>query len=84
MHLPTAIKQLYPNAISLVDFTVQDDGEGPYIAEWNLSNPQPTETELQSAWEQYQLNPPPVPKSENQLLGEQIVALDIRLMMGGL
>lgn len=51
-----AIKQLYPNAINLTDFTVEDksDGKGPFIAEWNLSDPQPTQAELDQAWIDWQ------------------------------
>ncbi len=51
-----AIKQLYPDAINLTDFTVEDksDGEGPFIAEWNLIDPQPTQVELDQAWIDWQ------------------------------
>jgi hypothetical protein len=55
MNKALAIMQLYPNANPLVDFVVQDDsdGNGPIIAQWNSSEPQPTDEELQAAWIAY-------------------------------
>jgi hypothetical protein len=63
MNKVQAILHLYPNAIPGVDFIVQDDsdGRGAYIAMWNLKDaqgnniPQPSEEELQAAWEAYEL-----------------------------
>lgn len=51
-----AIKQLYPDAVNLVDFSIEDksDGGGPFIAEWNLIDPQPTQAELDQAWIDWQ------------------------------
>ena len=37
-----------------VDFSLQDDGQGVYIREWNSASPQPTEAEIEVAnaeWE---------------------------------
>lgn len=37
-----------------VDFSLQDDGQGVYIKEWNSASPQPTESEIEAAhaeWE---------------------------------
>ena len=34
---------------NLVDFVLQDDGDGVYIAEWNHSDAQPTEAEITTA-----------------------------------
>lgn len=28
------------------EFTLQDDGQGPYISQWNRPDPQPTQAEL--------------------------------------
>ncbi|ASA24307.1 XkdW family protein [Paenibacillus donghaensis] len=52
-----------------IDYNLLTEGEdydlverGPYIAAWNLDVPQPTEEELQAAWEAYQeeeANKPP-------------------------
>lgn len=52
MQLFHAIKHLHPEADPLRDFTLQDDsdGNGPYIAVWNLTAAQPTPSELGAAW----------------------------------
>lgn len=62
MNIPQIITHLYPQAVPLTDFIVQDDsdGSGPYIAQWNLEAAQPTEEELQTAWEAMQ----PTPESQ--------------------
>jgi hypothetical protein len=44
-----AIMRLYPAAKVGRDFTLQDDGDGPYIKEWNLADPEPTEAALAEA-----------------------------------
>lgn len=44
-----AILWLAPNAVSGVDFRVQDDGDGPYIADWRMQAPQPSTAELAAA-----------------------------------
>tara|TARA_Y100001938_G_scaffold96286_1_gene131739 strand:- start:2732 stop:3055 length:324 start_codon:yes stop_codon:yes gene_type:complete len=33
----------------LTDFVLQDDGDGPYIAEWKSGSSQPTQTEIEAA-----------------------------------
>ena len=43
-----AIKYLFPN-IADSEFTLQDDGDGPYIKEWLYSQPQPTPEQLAAA-----------------------------------
>ncbi|BFT75227.1 XkdW family protein [Paenibacillus sp. P36] len=62
MNIPQTIISLFPHAQPLTDFIVQDDsdGNGPYIAQWHLEQPQPTEKELQSAWKAMQ----PTPESQ--------------------
>ncbi|WP_339245327.1 XkdW family protein [Paenibacillus sp. FSL F4-0243] len=73
-----------------IDYNLLIEGEdydlverGPYIAYWGLDNPQPTETELQAAWEAYQeaeANKPPklsemeILQRENTLLKAQLNA----------
>jgi hypothetical protein len=73
-----------------IDYNLLTEGEdydlierGPHIAVWNLAAPQPTEAELQTAWEAYQeaeANKPPeltdVEKlqRENALLKAQLAA----------
>lgn len=56
MNIALAIMHLYKGADSTNDFIVQDDsnGEGPYIAGWNLTELQPTDAELQAAWAAYE------------------------------
>ncbi|KIL42091.1 hypothetical protein SD70_02590 [Gordoniibacillus kamchatkensis] len=62
MDIVKAIQYLHPNSVPLRDFMVQDDsdGNGPYIAQWNVKDadgndvPQPTDEELQAAWESMQ------------------------------
>lgn len=49
---------------------------GPYIAVWKLDAPQPTEAELQAAWEAYQeaeANKPPVLTEMEQLQHENLL-----------
>ena len=48
MSLGAILKSLYPNASSLLDYRVQDDGSGPYIAYWDEAKlgPRPTQEEL--------------------------------------
>lgn len=43
-----AIKHIYPN-ISDSEFSLQDDGAGPYIKTWAYSQPQPTQAEIDAA-----------------------------------
>ena len=40
--------------VSGVDFTLQDDGQGTYIKEWNSAQPQPTESEIETAHAEWQ------------------------------
>jgi len=50
VNLPAALAYLYPSAIPLVDYGVQDDGQGPYIAFWSAAlGAQPTAAQLQAA-----------------------------------
>jgi hypothetical protein len=81
VNIAQAIKRLHPDLESLIDFEVMDNGEGQFISEWkNESVSQPTEAELQTAWGECLANPTPPPKSETQILGEQVVAKDIEIM----
>jgi hypothetical protein len=36
-----AIRAAYPDADPLRDYTVRDDGSGPYLAQWNIAGPVP-------------------------------------------
>jgi ATP-dependent Clp protease ATP-binding subunit ClpA len=69
MNIAQTIVYLYPEAKPFIDFVIQDDsdGSGPYIAAWNLPDPQPTEADLQAAWDELQaLPPPPEPVTPEQ------------------
>lgn len=46
MTLAEAIRQLVIDADPLVDYELRDDGQGAYIAQWNLPTPRPTTAEL--------------------------------------
>jgi hypothetical protein len=64
LNIALSILHLYPDAVPSKDFIVQDDSDykGPYLAAWNLDEPQPTDEELKTAWEAYQeaeANKPP-------------------------
>lgn len=47
--LSVILGYIFPSAVSLRDYVVQDDGDGPYIARWSLPQPQPTPAELAAA-----------------------------------
>lgn len=49
MALSDSLQYLLPDADPLRDYVLQDDGDGPYIAEWNLPSSQPTSEELAAA-----------------------------------
>jgi hypothetical protein len=49
MNLSSLLKLKYPNIVFQTDVTLQDDGRGVYIKEWNLEDPFPTQEEL-SKW----------------------------------
>lgn len=68
MNITQAIVHIYPNAVPMKDFIVQDDsnGNGPYIKGWKYSQPQPTQQELEAAWELIK-NTPPQPTIEERL-----------------
>lgn len=50
MNLSEILKLKFPAADFLVDIRLQDDGKGPYIREWNLSEPKPNLDTLEE-WE---------------------------------
>jgi len=37
-----------------VDYILQDDGDGVYIAQWNNASPQPSEAEIEAAHNEWQ------------------------------
>lgn len=72
MNIALAIMHLYPQANPMTDFIVQDDsdGNGAYIAKWNMEEDQPTEEEMQAAWDALEIlpTPPPVETTEEKLI----------------
>jgi hypothetical protein len=50
MNMALAIKWKYPQASSQHDYKIANNGDGQFVSEWNLQEPQPTETELQEWW----------------------------------
>lgn len=46
MNLANILKGQYPDATPGVDYKLQDDGEGPYISEWNLGDTKPEKADL--------------------------------------
>lgn len=47
--LAQTIQYLYPGIDMLRECIVQDDGDGPRIAQWNRPEPQPTPAEIETA-----------------------------------
>lgn len=45
-HISKALQRLFPEATPGVDFLLQDDGDGPYIREWNLAAPKPSQAKI--------------------------------------
>ncbi|AGA22037.1 MULTISPECIES: XkdW family protein [Bacillus] len=72
MMIAEAIMFKYPSADPTRDFIVQNDGEGSYIAEWNLRAPIPTQKELETWWEELQKNPPYEPPDQVELLAQEL------------
>lgn len=76
MNKAQAVMYLFPGADPLKDFEVWDDGDGQYIAKWDIKDaegnpiPQPTVAELTTAWEAYlaaEAAKPPIKKTGEQL-----------------
>ena len=49
MDIASVINHLFPSAVVNVDFRVQDDGDGPFIVEWNLAAKKPSDAEMMAA-----------------------------------
>jgi hypothetical protein len=43
-----AVKSLHPSAKPDIDFSLQDDGQGPYIKFWSYESPAPTDAEIEA------------------------------------
>ncbi|KZE67000.1 hypothetical protein AWM68_19865 [Fictibacillus phosphorivorans] len=81
MDIAKTILHLYPDAVPLKDFTIMEllDGNGPFISEWNIAVPEPTNEELQAAWEEIKDIPPVIPKTEIEILTEKNEQLEKEL-----
>jgi len=75
MDLFKTVVHLYPNAVINKDVWLQDDGDGPFIAQWKLEVPRPTEDELAAAWKLIQGQPTPTPEPSAE---EKIAALQAK------
>ncbi len=49
MNIVEVLLLKFPQFNFIDDAVIQDDGQGPYIAKWNLEVPMPTQSEL-DAW----------------------------------
>lgn len=49
MSLYNALAYLFPAAVAGTDYLLRNDGDGDYIAEWNLAVTKPTDSEISAA-----------------------------------
>jgi hypothetical protein len=68
-----AIKHIYPDIIPNKDFFIQYDGSVFFISVWNYKEREPTEEELTEAWNDLQIHPEIKPKTEIDILKEDLV-----------
>lgn len=47
--LSNILSYIYPDIDFINECILQDDGSGPYIAQWNRPEPQPTQAEIDAA-----------------------------------
>ncbi len=67
------IKYLFPE-IADSEFTLQDDGAGPYIKSWSYAQPRPTQQQLDAAI-QYISN-----RAWNAAIDTQLNAADLKII----
>jgi hypothetical protein len=71
-----AIMYLFPNSVPFEDFVVSTNGSDEQnISYWGIDAPIPSEEELTLAWEEYERNKPPEPKS----VEERLLSIESRL-----
>ena len=58
-----------------VDFKLQDDGNGPYLKEWNSQEPRPTQADVDAAYAEWINDYARKRKEEYPSVDELIVAL---------
>lgn len=83
MELGTVMNYLYPDFKNGKEYVVANNGEGAFITSWNADVPQPTDVELQTAWQQIQANPPVIPLSAIEQLQKDQADLMFELVMKG-
>lgn len=83
MELGVLLAYQYPHLKVGKEYLVKDDGSGAFIAKWEASEPQPTDEELQIAWDEYIANPPEPELAPVEDLQKQHTDLVFQLMMGG-
>jgi hypothetical protein len=49
LHIAKALQSLFPGSVPGTDYMLQDDGDGPYIKEWNLPDEIPTADQINIA-----------------------------------
>lgn len=55
MNITGIIEYLYPEAINLKNYKLQDDGDGLYISAWKLKEPKPTKEYILSKKSEYDI-----------------------------
>jgi hypothetical protein len=48
-NIAKALQHLFPGTKPGIDYMLQDDGDGPYIKEWNMPGEMPTEDQINQA-----------------------------------
>jgi XkdW protein len=74
MNIALALQHLFPEKKQPDDYYVFEVDGVPEIIKWNMEVPQPTEEELQTAWNDYLANLPAEPLTIEQQLEEERVA----------
>jgi hypothetical protein len=91
MNLYLVIKTLYPNSKPFKDYVLMDNGQGPFIYEWNLPDTQPTQEELEAYWNGHQqeildANKPPLSELDILKANQELMqkAIDDIILGGAL
>jgi XkdW protein len=83
MNKAIAIQQIYPHAKPVENFVVVNDEGTQNIIQWNYSEPQPTEEDLQNAWNAYVASSPVEALSPIEQLQKDQADLMFQLVMKG-
>lgn len=79
MLISDLLKLKYPNADFRHDIVIMDNGNGQFISQWNLQDPQPSQQDLDAMQTQYaqayQFNQN---KVTNQAIYDQLSVIDIK------